>query len=112
MSAYHDWIIAKRRGRGLNMPRVRDDWQPPEERRPFNRCAIIDEMLHQAEQDLAYTTRWLADCDNPAYPLAVSNYEHFLDWRWDANDRYARALRLAAKLKAPVRNIPVQDSLF
>ena len=60
----------------------------------MNRRALLDNELRKAEQDLAFTTRWLAD------PDASHNREHFLDRRFDANDRYARALRLHARLPA------------
>ena len=65
----------------------------------FNRSAIITRQLADAERDLAYATLWLSQCEDPRYPLAAENREHFLDLRSSANDRYARALRLNAKLK-------------
>ena len=70
----------------------------------MNRRALLDNELRMAEQDLAYTTRWLAQCEElpflPGHPCAADNREHFLDLRFDANDRYARALRLHARLPA------------
>jgi len=92
MSAYQEWIVGKRKGRGLNQPRARDEPAEHGEAPPFDRRRIIANELRKAEQDLAFTTRWLAD------PLAAHNREDFLDLAWDANDRYSRALRLVHQL--------------
>ena len=108
MSDYLDWLASKRGGRGFNQPRLREEKIEVGEKRPFNRRWIIDNELRKAEQDLAYTTRWLAD------PLATHNHEHFLDWRFDANDRYARALALHARLpvQATVSTVSTQMRLL
>lgn len=105
MSDYTDWLEAKRGGRGLNQSRIRDNVTEYGEPSPFNRRRILERELHWAEQDLAYTTRWLAD------PLGKHNREHFLDLRFNANDRYSRALRLVAKLK-PEPVVPTQLKLL
>jgi hypothetical protein len=66
---------------------------------PCNRSTVIERQLANAERDLAYTTLWLSQCDDPRYPLAARNCEHFLKLRQNANHRYARALALRARLK-------------
>jgi hypothetical protein len=76
-----------------------------------NRHAIIEMALRHAEQDLSYTTRWLIQCDDPAYPRAAENRAHFLKLRHTANDRYARALKLSARLKPRASTVVLQMEL-
>jgi hypothetical protein len=89
-------IERQRNGRGLNQPRHREEIIEYGKPLPFNRRRILAEELRQCEQTLAFTTRWLAEAEwNGA---AAVNREHFLDWRWDANDRYARCLLLVQRI--------------
>jgi hypothetical protein len=66
----------------------------------------LEREVQNAEQDLAFTTLWLAQCDDPSYPGAEANREHFLALRSYANDRYSRALKLLVRLPTKPVTLP------
>ena len=71
--------------------------QPPVRK---SRLDVTTQAIEQCEQDFAFTTRWLEQASLPdAAQATVDNVEHFLDWRWDANRRYEKSLRLFSAIQ-------------
>lgn len=122
MVGYHEWLAEQRERAFANFEAqrgFRPAWPPIDtikagkddgplyraEYKPFDRIRIVTTTLWECEKTFACYTQLLAD------PFGGHNHEHFLDWMAYANDRYARALKLKDRIRAPEPVEPAKPQL-